>query len=136
MSAKHKKPNKALDPARPFDPAVWAKAEAIAIRYGVTLRYLDDEKCFFGRGVELPMAMGDGQTEADCLKCTRKSLVLSVATMLEHGERPPLPAESGERTEQVNIRMTRAEKQAMEEAAGAGGFRSVSDYLRVKALSA
>ncbi len=82
------------------------------------------------------MSMGDGKTDGECLECTRKSLVLSVATMLENGQRPPLPAEVGERTEQVNIRLSRAEKTAMEEAASAGGFRSVSDYLRVNSLSA
>ena len=120
---------------RPFDPKILARAEQIAANYGVVIRYMEDDGCFFGRGVELPMAMGDGKTEAQCLECTRQSLVLSVATMLERSERPPLPADTGERTEQVNIRVSRAEKQAMEEAAGAGGFRSISDYVRVKALA-
>lgn len=136
MSAKQKKQNKKLDLHRPFDPKILARAEAIVARYGIVIRWLDDEQCYFGRGVELPMAMGDGKTEAECLESTRKSLVLSVATILEQGERPPLPADVGARTEQVNIRLSRTEKQTMEEAASAGGFRSVSDYIRVKALSA
>ena len=58
----------------------------------------------------------------------------TVATMLEDGENPPSPARSGERTEQINVRLTAAEKALLENRSQAGGFRGVSDYVRAAAL--
>lgn len=57
---------------------------------------------------------------------------MAVAVMLELGKR--LPAARGQRTAQVNIRLTPEEKMALEEAAAQRGFRGISDYVRATAL--
>ena len=120
------------DPARPFDPVVLAQAKKIAADYEIVMWFEDGE--WFGRGLELPHTYGDGKTPAACIASVREGLVLTVATMLEDGERPPVPGRAGERTEQVNIRLTAAEKALLENRSRAGGFRGVSDYVRTSVL--
>ena len=122
----------AADPARPFDPAVLEKARKIAAEYEIVLWFEDGE--WYGRGLELPHTCGDGRTPAACIASVRQGLVVTVATMLEDGERPPAPARTGERTEQVNIRLTASEKALLENRSRAGGFRGISDYVRAAAL--
>ena len=134
MSRKSKSSAK-LDPARPFDPAIWAKAESIARRYQVLTWYDEDEKAYFGRCVEYPQCMSDGDTPAERDAMVHEAATLCVATMLEQGQRPPLPARDQVRTQQVNLRLSRAEKHLIEEAARSEGFRGIADYLRVKVLS-
>lgn len=124
-----------LHPARPFDPAIWAKAQSIARRYQVVTWYDEDEKAYFGRCVEFPECMSHGDTPAERDAMVLESAALCAATMLEQGQRPPLPAKDQARTEQVNLRLSRAEKHLIEEAARAEGFRGIADYLRVKVLS-
>ena len=120
------------DPARPFDPAILAKARKIAAEYEIIVWFEDGE--WYGRGLELPRTYGDGKTPAACIASVREGLTLTVATMLEDGERPPASARSGERTEQVNVRLTAAEKALLENRSRAGGFRGVSDYVRAVSL--
>ena len=90
MSAKSKK--SVLDPARPFDAALWAQAEAIARRYQFISWYDEDEKAHFGKCVEYPEAMSHGDTPAERDAMVMEAATLGIATMLEHGERPPLTA--------------------------------------------
>lgn len=122
----------ARDPARPFDPAILAKARKIAADYEIILWTEDGE--WYGRGLELPHTYGDGKTPTACIASVREGLTLTVATMLEDGDKPPAPARSGERTEQINVRLTAAEKALLENRSRAGGFRGVSDYVRAAAL--
>lgn len=131
MSAKSKRSN----PARPFEPALWKKAEAIARRYQVITWYDDDEEAYFGRCVELPECMSHGETQAARDAMVQECISLNVATMLEAGQRPPLPAKEQSRTEQVNLRLSPAEKRMIEDAARSEGFRGIADYLRVRVLS-
>jgi len=84
------------------------KARKIASDYEIVMWFEDGE--WYGRGLELPHTYGDGKTPAACIASVRQGLVVTVATMLEDGERPPVPARTGERTEQVNIRLTASEK--------------------------
>src|SRR3954470_11043459 len=101
----------AADPARPFDPAVWARAADLAGRYGVVLWPEAGE--YYGRGLEVPDAMSDGPTPETCVRNVREAVTLHVAAMIERGETPPIPLAGGDeraaRTEQINIRMTAAE---------------------------
>ena len=60
--------------------------------------------------------------------------MLTVATMLEDGERPPVPVRTGERAGQINIHLAAAEKTLLENRSWAGGFRGVSDYVRTPVL--
>lgn len=126
----------AADPARPFDPAVWARAADLAGRYGVVLWPEAGE--YYARGLEVPDAMSDGPTPEACVANVREALSLHVAAMIERGETPPAPQAGGNeraaRTEQINIRMTPSERATVEAAARREGFRGVSDFLRSAGL--
>jgi predicted RNase H-like HicB family nuclease len=129
MSKPSKKP-RPID--RPFAPELVRKASQLARQYKVVLEQADGE--WYGRGLELPGAMGDGKTPQDCLKQTRQAMTAMVAYMLESGERPPLPASEGRRSEQVNVRLTSEEKALLEAGAKASGFQGLSDFIRHAAL--
>jgi predicted RNase H-like HicB family nuclease len=132
MLSKSKNFEKKLDPARPFDPAILAQAKKIAADYEIVMWFEDGE--WYAHGLELPHTYGDGKTPAACIASVRKGLIATVATMLEDGERPPAPARSGERTEQVNVRLTAAEKALLESRSRAGGFKGISDFVRASVL--
>lgn len=131
-SAAKKRPATAKDPTRPFDAGVLAKAKKIAADYEIIVWFEDGE--WYGRGLELPHTYGDGKTPAACIASVREGLTVTVATMLEDGDKPPAPARTGERTEQINVRLTAAEKALLENRSRAGGFRGISDYVRAQAL--
>jgi len=118
---------------RPFDPEILRRARAVADAYQIVLWTADGE--YYGRGVELPGAMGDGITPDECVASTRQAITVAVAAMLEAGEAPPPPASEGARTEQVNIRLTPREKLQLETAATQSGYRGLSEYVRAKALA-
>ena len=67
--------------------------------------------------------MGGSETAQTCIDDTREALVLSVATSIERGETPPAAAKGGERTKQVNIRLTAEEKAVLTAAAKSRGYR-------------
>lgn len=125
------KKTKAID--APFAPSIIKKAEAIASAYRLLIDP-EPEVGYLGRTVEMPYAMGDGETIEACVAQVREATVAAVATMLEAGERPPTPASDAKRDRQVNIRLTADEKERLEEVARTAGFRSVSDYIRHAAL--
>lgn len=135
MSARSKNSDRRpkLDPARPFDPAILAEARRIAADYEIVLWFEDGD--WYGHGLEFPTAYGDGPTPEACVASTRKGLVAAVAYMLEKGERPPRPARLGERSEQVNIRLTPEERAMLDSRSRAGGFRGVSDFVRAACLA-
>ena len=130
MSARSRN-SKADGPARPFDADTLDAARKLAERYQIIL--VQEEGTWFGRGLELPNVFGDGQTPDQCIAETRRAMVAAVATMLEIGQRPPVPT-SDKRTEQVNVRLTVEEKLAIERTAKANGFRGVGDFMRTRAL--
>ena len=133
--AKPKKSAAKNDPVdRPFAPAILRKARQIADRYQVVLSREADG--WYGRGLELPLSMGDGRNPSECVKNTRAALAVTVAYLLEKGHQPPEPADDGERSEQVNLRLTRREKLLLEQTASRLGHSGVSDYLRASALGA
>lgn len=117
---------------RPVAPAVWKRAREIAARYQAVLWFEDGE--WYGRGVELPGAMADGRTPDECVANLREAFTLGVGHMLETGRTPPSPAVEGARAEQVNIRLSAAEKMELEELARQSGHRGIADYLRAVAL--
>jgi predicted RNase H-like HicB family nuclease len=132
MSAKSKNSSKEKAIDRPFDPAVWKRARQIAEKYQVILQFEDGE--WYGRGLELPNAFGDGKTPDACVKMTREAFAAVVATMIEDGHRLPVPASDALRDQQVNVRLTTEEKARLEESSQQAGFRGVSDYVRFRAL--
>lgn len=132
MSAKSRSSDaKAID--RPFDKSVLAKARRLAEQYQIVLKYEDGE--WYGHGLELPGARGDGKTPAGAVSDTREALVTMVAYMMEAGQAIPAPASEGNRTVQINIRVTQEEKALLETKSRAKGFRGLSDFVRTAALA-
>jgi len=115
-----------------FAAANAREAAAITARYQVILEAEDGH--WYGRGLELPHVFGDGATPDKCVAATREALTAAVAYLLEQGQKPPAPARTGRRTEQVNVRLTSEEKAIIEGTARRKGFSGLSDYLRAAAL--
>ncbi|NOT00380.1 MAG: type II toxin-antitoxin system HicB family antitoxin [Phycisphaerales bacterium] len=116
---------------RPFEPRILERARAIVARYRIVLEP-NDELGYIGSAVEMPNAYADGKTPEQCVAATREALTAAVATMIEMGKRPPV--DRGQRSMQVNIRLTAHEKLILEDAAARRGFRGISDFLRTAAL--
>ena len=83
----------------------------------------------------MPTAFGDGRTVQAAVADTREALVTAVAYMLEKGRTPPAPAREGNRSTQVNVRLTVEEKAVLESKAKAKGFRGLSDFIRASVLT-
>ena len=132
MSVKSKNSEaKAID--RPFDKAILAKARQIVDQYKIVLEFEDGE--WYGHGLELPGACGDGKTGSAAVADTREALVTIVAYMIEEGQTPPAPAREGNRSVQINIRVTPEEKAILESRSRAKGFKGVSDFVRASVLA-
>jgi predicted RNase H-like HicB family nuclease len=130
MSARSKSSSKEID--RPFSPDILKQARALARKYQVVLAFEYGE--WYGRGLELSHVYADGKTPGQCVAKTRDALVSAVATLIERGEKPPAPAQSGQRTTQVNVRLTADEKSLLEATARSKGFHGLSDFIRAAAL--
>lgn len=120
---------------RPFAPDVLRRARAVARTYQVVLWFAEEEKEYYGRCLELPIVMGDGKTPDACMRSVRAAIKIVLGVMLERGESLPAPASEANRTEQINVRLTRQEKFILETAARSQGYHGVSDYVRSRALS-
>jgi predicted RNase H-like HicB family nuclease len=101
-----------------------ARARSIAEKYQMIIWQQDGE--YYGRGVELPFAFGDGKTVEQCAKDTREAFVATVASLLQDGFQPPAPATEGKRDQQINIRLSSVEKVML---------AGISEYVRAVALS-
>lgn len=117
---------------RPFDPTLLDRARLIAEQYRIVLRREGGD--YYGQALELPGAMNDGKTPAECLENTIDIVTTTLATMLERGEIPPLPTSDERRDEQVNVRLSKLEKLTFEEAARSRGFRGLSDFMRAATM--
>ena len=116
-----------------FGKEVLVKAKKLAAEYHITLEK-NERLGFVGSSVELPNVYADGKTADDCYAATLEALTVAVATMLECGQRPPVPMDSRKRTLQVNIRLTPEEKSLLLHASSILGFSGVSDFIRNSAL--
>ncbi len=128
------KKKSAAELRRPFAPKVWKQATDLAKRYQVIMHFEDG--AYYGTGLEIPGANGDGPDPAACLKDVREAMAAVVGIMIEDGQQPPVPASSAGRAVQVNIRMSPREKLMVEELSRQQGFRGISDYIRAKAIHA
>ena len=116
----------------PFDRAILDAAERIVDVYDIVMRREEGE--WVGHALEYPEAIGVGKTVQHCMEETRKSLLVGVASMLEDGDTPPIPARQNVRSEQVNLRLTPEEKAVLESRSRTKGFRGIADYVRAVAL--
>jgi predicted RNase H-like HicB family nuclease len=130
-SSKKKTRTKAL--STPFKKSTFDKAQSIAQEYRITIEK-NDRLGFVGSSLELPTVFADAQDPQSCYKVTQEALAVAVATMLEAGQKPPVPASAKKRTFQVNIRLTAEEKVWLSNAADDAGFCGISDFLRSLAL--
>ncbi|MDB5326937.1 MAG: hypothetical protein JWM57_2506 [Phycisphaerales bacterium] len=109
------------------------RARQIAEQYRIVIKHEDGE--YYGQSLELPGAMNDGKTPAECIEKTIDIVTTTIAFMLENGETPPLPSTDERRDEQVNVRLSKLEKLTFEEAARSRGFRGLSDFMRSATLN-
>jgi predicted RNase H-like HicB family nuclease len=130
MSGKSKKSSAKIE--RPFARKVLSEARKLAEQYQVIVSRQQGR--WYGRGLELPHVFADGPTPADCIAETRKALTAATAYLLEQGQRPPTPARTGRRTQQVNVRLSAEEKAILETTARRKGFQGLSDFVRAAAL--
>ncbi len=117
---------------RPFSAAVLAKARQALEDYRFAFWRQDGR--FVAQCVELD-TLGVGTTSAAALAEARSLALTAAAVIIESRKRLPLPATAQARTVQVNIRLSPAEKRAVEDAARSGGFRGISDFLRIRGLA-
>jgi hypothetical protein len=116
-----------------FDKRILSKARDTVEEY--RFAFWREDGRYVGQCVEMD-TLGTGDTVERCIAEARSLAVTGVAFMLESRQRPPLPSRNQTRNVQVNIRLSPDEKRAIEEAASKGGFRGISDYLRIRGLSA
>jgi predicted RNase H-like HicB family nuclease len=114
-------------------PQYIARAKPIADKYQIVISFEDGE--YYGRGVELPFAFGDGKTVEQCVRSTREAFVAAVGSLLQDGFTPPAPASEGKRDQQVNIRLSSEEKLLLETKAKQSGAAGISEYIRAVALT-
>lgn len=117
----------------PFDKAILNAAERIVDAYDIVMRREEGE--WVGHALEYPEALGVGKTVQECMEQTRKTLLVGVASMLEDGDTPPIPARQNVRSEQVNLRLTPEEKAVLESRSRTKGFRGIADFVRAAALA-
>lgn len=118
---------------KPFDKDILAKAEKRAQEYHIVLEQ-NAKLGFIGSCVELPNVYTDGKTAEECYGNMQQALTVAVGTMLECGQRPPVPASAKKRTLQVNVRLTPEEKSLLSNASSILGFSGLSDFIRNSAL--
>ena len=114
-------------------PACSGKPRKIAERYRIVIHFEDGD--YYGQALELPGAMNDGKDAASCVENTIDILTTAIATMLENGITPPMPASEDKRDEQVNVRLSKLEKMTFEQTARSRGFRGISEFMRTAALT-
>ena len=91
---------------------------------------------YVGSAVEMPTGFGSGTTREECLRETRDILRVLVATMIDLGGAPPRSGARQRRTAQVNVRVSRTEKDLMQKAAAHLGFKGIGDFMRTKTMEA
>lgn len=117
------------DLTKVFKADILRKAEKAVAGYKIIIEP-NQRFSFVGSAVEFPTVLGRGKTREKCLQDTQEALRVAAATMLHFGGSPPKPAPAQARTEQVNVRVTSAEKDLMKRAAKNLGFRGVGDFVR------
>jgi len=112
---------------------ITAEAKEHASRYRLLIEKTEKGR-YIGSAFEMPSVVIGANSEAECLRLTRRALALAVQTMIDRGKQPPAASSDNKRHEQVNVRLTAMEKMRLEEASRRQGFRGLSDYIRNKAL--
>lgn len=115
------------------DRELLERARALAEAYRMTLQS-DGQGGYVGSSVELPRVFAEGPDVESCVRSTCEALAGAVALMWKTGRTPPAAMRERRRDEQINLRVSADEKLLLEASARQQGFRSVSDFVRSKAL--
>ena len=118
---------------KPSAKDILDEARRIARGYTISVRELEGHG-YVGSSLELPTIEGYGDTPQMCYESTRDAGEFAVATMLERGEVPPLPAAAEQRTAQVNVKLTPLEKDMFSALAQRLGYKGLSDFIRSTVL--
>jgi predicted RNase H-like HicB family nuclease len=118
---------------KPFAKGTRDEARKIAKGYTISVRELEGHG-YVGCSIELPTIEGYGDTPQLCYESTRDAGEFTVATMLERGEVPPLPAAAEQRTAQVNVKLTPLERDMFSALAQRLGYKGLSDFIRSTVL--
>lgn len=135
MSTSRRKKRSSIAAGKSFDAKLLKRANQIAARYKVVIEP-DPHVGFIGWSIEMPGVLADGKTPAKCIEAVYDALETAVATLIEAGQRPPIPSAKSRRKAQVNIRVTPEEKLVLQEGAAQRGFQGISDFVRAAALGA
>ncbi len=95
----------------------------------------DSEGGFIGYASELPGVIADGDTLDECARNLTFALETTIASYLADGQSPPAPAKKEKRTEQVNVRFTRSERNFLQRESAKQGFRGIGDFVRAEIMS-
>jgi predicted RNase H-like HicB family nuclease len=117
---------------RAFDRKILSHARRAVDDY--RFAFWREDGRYVGQCVEMD-TLGVGDTVEQCIAQAKSLAITGVAVLLESGKRAPLPSRTQPRNVQINIRLSPDEKRAIEEAAIKGGFRGISDYLRIRGLA-
>lgn len=110
----------------PLPKHLRAEAARIAREYRFQVEHEGGE--YFMRSVELPGVVGRAKTLADCEAKANESLIVTLGTMMAVGITPPVPFK--DRRCQLNLRLSRAQRAAIEAAARQAGARDISTFAR------
>ena len=118
-----------------FQPsaAIVKKARQQLAKYSFIIQP-DGEGGFIGSATELPGVLADGDTLDECARNLSFALETAIASYLADGQSPPEPARREKRTEQVNVRFTRTERNLLERESAKQGFRGIGDLIRAEVI--
>jgi predicted RNase H-like HicB family nuclease len=114
-------------------PALVKKARQHLSRYSVFIKP-DGEGGFIGSATELPGVIADGDTLDECARNLSFALETVIASYLVDGQSPPEPTGREKRTEQVNVRFTRSERNMLQRESAKQGFRGIGDFVRAEVI--
>jgi predicted RNase H-like HicB family nuclease len=127
---------KAKTPKTPeFDPspALLKRARKHLAAYSFAIQS-DGDGGFIGSASELPGVLAEGETLDECARNLSFALETVIASYLTDGDSPPAPTRREKRTEQVNVRFTRTERNLLERESAKQGFRGIGDLIRAQAI--
>jgi predicted RNase H-like HicB family nuclease len=114
-------------------PLLVKKARQQLARYSFVIQP-DGHGGFVGSATELPGVLADGSTLDECARNLSFALETVIASYLADGQSPPEPAHREKRTEQVNVRFTRSERNMLQRESAKQGFRGIGDLIRAEVI--
>lgn len=112
-------------------PTLASTAGSLARSFRIVLQ--PDAGRIRARVAEFPGLIVEGSSPEQALANALFALETTIVAMIESGQTPPTSADQA-RTQQVNVRLTAAEKAGLQERAESEGFRGLSDYIRAKVI--